>query len=133
MLKGEYGQKGRRGGLFQRAHEMAEVEQKMKQTFHKFTCCGVDLNQLLDTSFKQLTQLYSPWQQWSLKQGLQRKQHSLLKYLCRAKKEVPPLVKPEVGKMDLHDVIILPEMVGTMVGICKGKTFSQGEMEPEMI
>uniref|UniRef100_A0A8D0YFM6 40S ribosomal protein S15 n=1 Tax=Sus scrofa TaxID=9823 RepID=A0A8D0YFM6_PIG len=102
---------------------MAEVEQKMKQTSHKFTCCGVDLNQLLDTSFKQLTQLYSPWQQWSLKQGLQRKQHSLLKYLCKAKKEVPPLVKPEVGKMDLHDMIILPEMVGTMVGICKGKTF----------
>ena len=33
---------------------MAEVEQKKKRTFRKFTYCGVDLEQLLDMSYEQL-------------------------------------------------------------------------------
>lgn len=33
---------------------MAEVEQKKKRTFCKFTYCGVDLDQLLDVSYEQL-------------------------------------------------------------------------------
>ncbi|ERE70320.1 40S ribosomal protein S15-like protein [Cricetulus griseus] len=40
------------------ATKMAEVEQK-KQTFHKFTYCGVDVDQMLDMSYEQLMQLYS--------------------------------------------------------------------------
>ncbi|KAH0511247.1 40S ribosomal protein S15 [Microtus ochrogaster] len=38
---------------------MAEVEQKKKRTFRKFTYRGVDLDQLLDTSYEELMQLYS--------------------------------------------------------------------------
>uniref|UniRef100_A0A8C3GKZ1 40S ribosomal protein S15 n=1 Tax=Cairina moschata TaxID=8855 RepID=A0A8C3GKZ1_CAIMO len=38
---------------------MAEVEQKKKRTFRKFTYRGVDLDQLLDMSYEQLMQLYS--------------------------------------------------------------------------
>ncbi|EGW00524.1 40S ribosomal protein S15 [Cricetulus griseus] len=38
---------------------MAEVKQKKKQTFCKFTYHGVDLDQLLDMSYEQLMQLYS--------------------------------------------------------------------------
>ncbi|KAM7339419.1 hypothetical protein ACRRTK_000034 [Alexandromys fortis] len=90
---------------------MAEVEQKKKRTFRKFTYRGVDLDQLLDT----------------------RKQHSLLKRLRKAKKEVPPMEKPEVVKTHLQDMIILPEMVGSMVGVYNGKTFNQVEIKPEMI
>ena len=41
---------------------MAEVEQKKKQTFRKFTYRGVDPDQLLDTSYEQLMQLYSALQ-----------------------------------------------------------------------
>ncbi|KAK2086021.1 ribosomal protein S15 [Saguinus oedipus] len=110
---------------------MAEVEQK-KRTFWKFTYCSVDLDQLLNMSYEQLMQLYSARQRLR-NQGLRRKQHLLLKCLRKAKKEVPPLEKPEVVKTHLRDMIILPEMVGSMVGVYSGKTFSQVEIKPEMI
>ncbi|XP_043825194.1 40S ribosomal protein S15-like [Dromiciops gliroides] len=111
---------------------MVEVEQK-KQTFQKFTYHGVDLDQLLDTSYEQLTQLYGARQRGRLNWGLRRKQHNLLKHLRKAKKEVPPMEKPKVVKTHLRDTIILPEMVASMVGVYNGKTFNQVEIKPEMI
>lgn len=115
------------------APAQAEVEQKKKRTFRKFTYRGVDLDQLLDMSYEQLMQLYSARQRRRLNRGLRRKQHSLLKRLRKAKKEAPPMEKPEVVKTHLRDMIILPEMVGSMVGVYNGKTFNQVEIKPEMI
>nr|XP_060642942.1 small ribosomal subunit protein uS19-like [Anolis sagrei ordinatus] len=109
---------------------MAEVEQKKQRTFRKFTYQGVDLDQLLNMSYEQLMQLYSA--RW-LNRGLSRKQHSLLKRLRKAKKEAPPMEKPEVVKTHLRDMIILPKMVGSTVGIYNRKTFNQVEIKPEMI
>ncbi|XP_053437282.1 40S ribosomal protein S15 isoform X1 [Nycticebus coucang] len=82
---------------------------------------------------EQLMQLYSARQRRRLNRGLRRKQHSLLKRLRKAKKEAPPMEKPEVVKTHLRDMIILPEMVGSMVGVYNGKTFNQVEIKPEMI
>ncbi|XP_075410114.1 small ribosomal subunit protein uS19-like [Tenrec ecaudatus] len=106
---------------------MAEVEQKKKRTFRKFNYRGVDLGQLLGMSYEQLMQLYSARQRRRLSHGLWRKQ------LRKATKEAPPMEKPEVVKTHLRDMIILPEMVGSMVGVYNGKTFNQVEMKPEMI
>nr|XP_015295813.1 40S ribosomal protein S15 isoform X1 [Macaca fascicularis] len=112
-----------------RGADPAEVEQKKKRTFRKFTYRGVDLDQLLDMSYEQLMQLYSARQRRRLNRGLRRKQHSLLKRLRKAKKEAPPMEKPEVVKTHLRDMIILPEMVGSMVGVYNGKTFNQVEIK----
>ena len=114
---------------------MAEVEQKKKRTFRKFTYRGIDLDLSyeLDMSYEQLMQLYSARQRRRLNRGLRRKQHSLLKRLRKAKQEAPPMEKPEVVKTHLRDMIILPEMVGSMVGVYNGKTFNQVEIKPEMI
>lgn len=57
------------------------------------------------------------WQWQSLNCGLEQKQHSLLKSLRQAKNEEPPMEKPKVVKTHLRDMIILPEMVGSMVGV----------------
>ncbi|XP_053225893.1 40S ribosomal protein S15-like [Podarcis raffonei] len=105
---------------------MAEVKQKKKCTFWKFTYWGVDLDQLLDMSYEQLIQLYKPHCR-QLNRGLRRKQHSLLK------KEALPMEKPEVVKTHLRVMIILPEMVRSMVGVYNGKTFNQVEIKPEVI
>ena len=74
-------------------------------------------------------QLYSARQRRRLNRGLRGKQHSLLKRLRKAKKEAPPMEKPEVVKTHLRDMIILPEMVGSMVGVYNGKTFNQVEIK----
>ncbi|CAB1317732.1 unnamed protein product [Coregonus sp. 'balchen'] len=96
----------------------ADVEIKKKRTFRKFTYRGVDLDQLLDMSYEQLMQLYCARQRRRLNRGLRRKQQSLLKRLRKAKKEAPPMEKPEVVKTHLRDMVILPEMVGSMPEMC---------------
>ncbi|KAK7801853.1 hypothetical protein U0070_023333, partial [Myodes glareolus] len=109
--------------LFRVAAKMAEVEQKKKRTFRKFTYRGADLNQLLVTA---------P-QKRRLNRGLWRKQRLLLKRLRKAKKEAPPMEKSEVVKTRLHNTTTLPEVVGSMVGVSNGKTFNQVEIKSEMI
>ena len=74
-------------------------------------------------------QLYCARQRRRLNRGLRRKQQSLLKRLRKAKKEAPPMEKPEVVKTHLRDMVILPEMVGSMVGVYNGKTFNQVEIK----
>lgn len=64
-----------------------------------------------------------------LKRGLKRKPQTLLKKLRKAKKECGPLEKPEVVKTHLRDMIVLPEMVGSVVGVYNGKTFNQVEIK----
>uniref|UniRef100_A0A8D2BLH1 40S ribosomal protein S15 n=1 Tax=Sus scrofa TaxID=9823 RepID=A0A8D2BLH1_PIG len=66
-------------------------------------------------------------------QLLRREGHSLLKRLREAKKEVPPTEKPPVVKTHLRDMIILPDMLGSIVGVDKGQTFNQVEIKPEKI
>ena len=53
--------------------------------------------------------------------GLKRKPLGLIKKLRKAKKEAPPNEKPTVVKTHLRDMIIVPEMIGSVVGIYNGK------------
>lgn len=45
----------------------------------------------------------------------------LIKKLRKAKKEALPNEKPAVVKTHLRDMIIVPEMIGSVVGIYNGK------------
>lgn len=57
--------------------------------------------------------------------GSKRKPLALIKKLRKAKKEAPPLEKPAIVKTHLRNMIIVPEMVGSIIGIYNGKTFTQ--------
>ena len=59
--------------------------------------------------------------------GLKRRPMGLIKKLRKAKKEAPPNEKPAVVKTHLRDMIIVPEMIGSVVGIYNGKVSSSGE------
>jgi len=65
--------------------------------------------------------------------GLKRKPMALIKKLRKAKQEALVNEKPEVVKTHLRNMIIMPEMIGSVVGIYNGKTFNQVEIKPEMI
>jgi ribosomal protein S19 len=56
----------------------------------------------------------------------------LIKKLRLAKKAAPPNEKPAVVKTHLRDMIIVPEMIGSVVGIYNGKVFNSVEIKPEM-
>jgi small subunit ribosomal protein S15e len=111
----------------------AGIEQKKKRIFKKFSYRGVDLDQLLDLSSEQLMDLVHARARRRFQRGLKRKPMGLIKKLRKAKKEAPPDDKPNVVKTHLRDMIIVPEMIGSVIGVYNGKTFNQVEIKPEMI
>ena len=60
-----------------------------------------------------------------MNRGLNRKHKSLLVRLRKAKLNAPELTKPECVKTHLRDMIVLPEMVGCVLGIHSGKAYNQ--------
>lgn len=62
--------------------------------------------------------------------GLKRKPLALIKKLRKAKKEAPPLEKPAIVKTHLRNMIVVPEMIGSIVGVYNGKTFNQVNERP---
>lgn len=61
--------------------------------------------------------------------GLKRKPMALIKKLRKAKKEAPPNEKPEIVKTHLRNMIIVPEMTGSIIGVYNGKDFGQVRMQ----
>uniref|UniRef100_A0A0K0FV08 40S ribosomal protein S15 n=1 Tax=Strongyloides venezuelensis TaxID=75913 RepID=A0A0K0FV08_STRVS len=108
-------------------------EQKKKRTFRKFSYRGVDLDQLLDMNREQFAALLPARQRRKLARGLSPKHERFIQRILKAKKECPALEKPACIKTHLRDMVILPEMVGGVVGIHSGKTFNQVEIRAEMI
>jgi len=110
-----------------------DADLKKKRTFRKFSYRGIDLDQLLDLSTEELMKLLPCRVRRKFNRGLKRKPMALIKRLRKAKKETPALEKPAVVKTHLRDMIIVPEMIGSVIGVYQGKTFNQVEIKPEMI
>merc|ERR1712228_271940 len=47
-------------------------------------------------------------------------------------KEAPVNEKPDVVKTHLRNMVVVPEMTGSIVGVYNGKVFTQVEIKPEM-
>ncbi|XP_059157007.1 uncharacterized protein LOC131941645 [Physella acuta] len=109
------------------------VEKKKKRTFRKFTYRGVDLDQLLDMSLEQLSDVFNCRQHRRLNRGLKSKPLALIKRLRKAKTEAGHLKEREVVKTHLRDMIIVPEVIGSIFGVYNGETFIQVEIKPAMV
>jgi len=115
------------------ADDAAAAEMKKKRTFRKFTFRGVDLDQLLDMNNEQLMELFTCRVRRKFSRGLKRKPMALIKKLRKKKKECPVNEKPDVVKTHLRNMVVVPEMTGSVVGVYNGKVFTQVEIKPEMI
>merc|ERR1712203_454341 len=123
-------------GTFDRgtmADDQMGAELKKKRTFRKFTYRGVDLDQLLDMNNEGLMELFTCRIRRKFSRGLKRKPMALIKKLRKKKKEAPVNEKPDVVKTHLRNMIVVPEMTGSIVGVYNGKVFTQVEIKPEMI
>ncbi|TPP60707.1 Small subunit ribosomal protein S15 [Fasciola gigantica] len=112
---------------------MPEEEVKKRRPFKKYFYRGVDLDQLLDMNTEQIGELMPARIRRRIKRGLRRKHVALLKRLRKSKKECPFGEKPATVKTHLRNMIILPEMIGSVVGVYNGKTFNSVEIRPEML
>lgn len=57
----------------------------------------------------------------------------LIKKLRAAKISAPANEKPAVVKTHLRNMIVVPEMIGSVVGIYNGKVFNTVEIKAEMV
>eukprot|EP01125_Pyxidicula_operculata_P006358 TRINITY_DN2207_c0_g1_i2.p1 TRINITY_DN2207_c0_g1~~TRINITY_DN2207_c0_g1_i2.p1 ORF type:complete len:177 (+),score=18.29 TRINITY_DN2207_c0_g1_i2:74-532(+) len=114
-------------------HDDVAGGERKKRVFRKFTYRGVDLDQLLDLSNEELTKLMPCRVRRKFARGVSRKQISLLKRLRKAKRGLQTGDKPEVIKTHLRNMIIVPEMIGSIVGVYNGLSFTNVEIKAEMI
>ena len=110
-----------------------DAEQKKKRTFKKFTYRGVDLDKLLDMSPKDLMELVDARARRRFRRGLKRKPQALIKRLRKAKAETPENERPNPVKTHLRNMIVVPEMIGSVVGVYNGRNFNNVEIKAEMI
>lgn len=65
--------------------------------------------------------------------GLNAKPHGLIKKLRAAKANVQPNEKPAAVKTHLRNMVVVPEMIGSVVAVYNGKVFNPVEIRPEMV
>ena len=106
---------------------------KKKRTFRKFTFRGVDLDALLDLTSEQLMELVHARARRRFSRGLKKKGMSLVKKLRKAKKDCGAYDKPDTVKTHLRNMIIVPEMIGSVVGVHNGKVFTSVEVKADMV
>ena len=90
-------------------------------------------SRLLDLSSEQLRDVVHARARRRFNRGLKRKPMGLIKKLRKAKQEARPNEKPDLVKTHLRDMIVVPEMIGSIIGIYSGKAFNQIEVKPEMV
>eukprot|EP00621_Florenciella_sp_RCC1693_P004649 CAMPEP_0182522672 /NCGR_PEP_ID=MMETSP1323-20130603/473_1 /TAXON_ID=236787 /ORGANISM="Florenciella parvula, Strain RCC1693" /LENGTH=146 /DNA_ID=CAMNT_0024730861 /DNA_START=51 /DNA_END=491 /DNA_ORIENTATION=- len=106
---------------------------RKKRTFKKFMFRGVDLETLYDMTHEEFSEKINARQRRRMMRGLKRKCNTLMTRLTKAKKAATPGERPEGVKTHVRSMIIVPEMIGSVVGVYNGKVFNGIEIKPEMV
>eukprot|EP00913_Durusdinium_trenchii_P032769 g30676.t1 len=113
---------------------MAEGEAPKKRTFKKYSYRGIDLDKLLDMSNQETSKLRKKHAlPYCIPRGIKRAPITVLKKLRKAKRDTAYGEKPEAVKTHLRNMVIVPEMIGSVVGVYNGKQYITVEIKPEMI
>jgi small subunit ribosomal protein S15e len=99
--------------------------------FRRFYFRGHEVHKLLDLSHAELMKLMHARVRRRFARG--HIPMNLLRKLRAAKKAAPEGEKPKVIKTHFRNMIILPEMVASVVGVYNGLSFTQVEIKPDMI
>ncbi|MGE5554849.1 MAG: 30S ribosomal protein S19 [Methanocella sp.] len=95
----------------------------------EFSYRGHSLESLSAMSMDEFINILPSRQRRSLQRGLTTEQRTLLEKLRKAKEaKAGTAIKTHV-----RDLIVLPEMVGTKIGIHNGKEFVEVDIKPDMI
>jgi small subunit ribosomal protein S15e len=112
----------------------ADLAEKQKaRAFRKFTYRGVELEKLLDMPTAEVVKMFNARHRRKFARGIKRGPMTLIKKLTKAKKDVAYGEKPVPVKTHLRDTVILPEMIGSIVGVYNGKQFINVEIKPDLV
>ncbi|OXB70822.1 UNVERIFIED_CONTAM: hypothetical protein H355_005458 [Colinus virginianus] len=107
----------------------AAAGQLKKRPFRTFSYRGVDLDKLLDMEMDDLLELFRARQRRKFQRGIKRKATTLMKKLRISKLKCPYGEKPEPVNTHLRDLVVVPEMIGSVVGVYNGKQFINVEIK----
>ena len=87
----------------------------------------------LNKKYEELMELLPARPRRRFSRGLTRKHKAFVAKLRKMKKEAVEGEKPHHVKTHLRDMIVLPEMIGSIIGVYNGKQYGAVEVRPEMI
>ena len=108
-------------------------ELKKARQFRKSTYRGMEIDDLAKLDPQQLAKLVHCRARRRFNRGLTTKYKSLMKKLKKSKLNLTMGEKPKTIKTHLRDAIVVPEMVGSVVGVHNGQIFNAVEVKVEMI
>jgi len=108
-------------------------EKKRRAPFRRFFFRGLEVHKLLDLSHAELMKLLHSRARRRFARG--HVPMHLIRRLrkAKAKQEAAGDGKPVVVKTHLRNMIVVPEMVASTVGVYNGMGFTQVEIKPDMI
>ncbi|CAN3359483.1 small ribosomal subunit protein uS19 [Diutina catenulata] len=109
------------------------VEAKKNRVFKTFSFKGIDLKDLVEMKNEEFAQLCGARVRRRFSRGLGSKPMGLIKKLRAAKLAAEENEKPAIVKTHLRNMIVVPEMIGSVVGVYNGKVFNTVEIKPEMV
>lgn len=112
---------------------MSEAATPKKRTFKTYSYKGVDLEKMLEMPTEEFVKLAPARVRRRFARGLSSKPAGLMKKLRAAKLAAAADEKPAVVKTHLRNMIVVPEMIGSVVGVYNGNVFNQVEIKPEML
>jgi len=111
--------------------EGGEGGPRKRGPFRRFFYRGHEVPTLLDLSHAELMKLMTARARRRFARG--HVPMNLIRRLRKAKKDAPEGDKPKTVKTHLRNMIIVPEMVASVVGVYNGQSFTQVEIKPDMI
>ena len=94
---------------------------------------GFDIENLINLNSSNLVKTFTSRGRRKFYRGLQRKPITFLRKLRQIKTPTDGNEKIVIVRTHLRNMIIVPEMIGSKIGIYNGKTFNQIEIKPDMV
>eukprot|EP01066_Platyproteum_vivax_P003595 Platyproteum_vivax@DN14536_c0_g1_i1.p1 len=88
-----------------------------KRTFKTFQYRGIPLEKLLDLKNEDLMDLFPARQRRKYQRGVGRQVGQILKKLRVQKKLAPYGEKPKAVNTHMRNITVIPEMIGSVVGV----------------
>ena len=111
---------------------MSDAAPKRKP-FRRFFYRGIEVHKLLDLTHAELMKLMHARVRRRYKRGYFRHDSKFMEKLRKAKKAAPTGMRPATVNTHLRNKIVMPEMVGSVVGVYNGKQYNEVEIKPMMI
>merc|ERR1712146_769703 len=114
---------------------MADQQKRRRGGARKYTFRGLELDELLKLNQEALFELFRSRIRRKLNRskGFKGKYVKLLEKLRNSKKNLQPGEKPPMIKTHLRNCIVIPEMIGSIVGVYTGKEYKPVEVKFDMI